>query len=332
MVMNRRRLGRSELEIAPLALGGNVFGWTADEQTSFKLLDAFITAGFNLIDTADTYSAWAPGNTGGESETVIGRWLKRGGHKREDIIIATKVGMEMRGQKGLSKSYILQSADDSLSRLQTDYIDLYQSHQDDPETPLEETLEAYAELIQKGKVRVIGASNYSAERLGQALQLSEQGGLPRYESLQPLYNLYEREAFELELEPLCVEKRVGVISYFSLASGFLTGKYRSESDLSKSPRGGGVKKYLDERGFRILSALDEVARRQASTPARVALAWLMARPSITAPIASATGLEQLGDLIEATKLELEKESLLLLDESSEWLEEAKSGGALKSSA
>jgi aryl-alcohol dehydrogenase-like predicted oxidoreductase len=319
MAVKRRRLGNSELEIAPLAFGGNVFGWTADEQTSFKLLDAFVEAGCNLIDTADVYSAWADGNTGGESETIIGRWLRRSG-RREEVIVATKVGMEMRGNKGLSKSYILKSAEESLGRLQTDYIDLYQSHQDDPETPLEETLEAYADLIRQGKVRVIGASNYSAERLNESLLVSHRNGLPRYESLQPLYNLYEREPFEAELEPLCAEKNVGVISYFSLASGFLSGKYRSEDDLGKSARGGGVKKYLNERGFRILDALDEVSKRKDSTPARVALAWLMARPSVTAPIASATGLEQLKDLIEATNLELDEGALRLLDEASEWRE------------
>jgi aryl-alcohol dehydrogenase-like predicted oxidoreductase len=328
--MKKRRLGKSDLLVAPLAFGGNVFGWTIDEQTSFELLDAFAGAGFNLIDTADVYSAWAPGNTGGESETIIGRWLKRGG-RREDVIIATKVGMEMRGEKGLAKAYILRSAEESLKRLGTDYIDLYQSHQDDPLTPIEETLEAYAELIRQGKVRAIGASNYSAERLRESLRLSEQNGLPRYESLQPLYNLYDREVFEAELEPLCLEQGVGVISYYSLASGFLSGKYRSESDLGKSARGGGVgKKYLNERGFRILDALDKVSERLGSTPARVALAWLIARPSVTAPIASATSLEQLNDLIEATKLELDEASLRLLGEASSWQEE--SGAAAKSSA
>lgn len=332
MAMKRRKLGNSELEVAPLAFGGNVFGWTVDEQTSFKLLDRFADAGFNLIDTADIYSAWAPGNSGGESETIIGRWLKQGG-RRERVIVATKVGMEMRGRKGLSKSYILKSADDSLRRLQTDYIDLYQSHQDDPETPIEETLEAFAELVRQGKVRVIGASNYSAERLGESLSISEQNGLPRYESLQPLYNLYDREAFEAELEPLCLEKSVGVISYFSLASGFLSGKYRSEDDLSKSARGDRVgKKYLNERGFRILNALDEVAGRHGSTPASVALAWLMARPSVTAPIASATSLEQLNDLIEATRLELDEAALSLLDEASAWREDGAEGQSMKSSA
>jgi aryl-alcohol dehydrogenase-like predicted oxidoreductase len=329
--MKRRRLGNSELEIATLAFGGNVFGWTVDERTSFELLDAFVAAGFNLIDTADVYSAWVPGNKGGESETVIGKWLNRSG-KREEVIIATKVGMEMRGEKGLSKSYILRSAEDSLRRLQTDHIDLYQSHQDDPDTPLEETLEAYSELIRQGKVRVIGASNYNAERLGQSLLKSEQNGLPRYESLQPLYNLYDRAAFEAELGPLCLEKNVGVISYFSLAKGFLSGKYRSENDLSKSARGGGVKKYLNERGFRILDALAEVARRLETTPAQVAIAWLIARPGVTAPIASATSLDQLNDLIEATKLELDESSLRLLDEASAWREEAGAGQELKSPA
>lgn len=331
MAMKRRRLGNSELEIAPLAFGGNVFGWTVDEQTSFELLDAFCAAGFNLIDTADVYSGWVPGNEGGESETIIGKWLNRSG-KREEVIIATKVGMEMRGERGLSKSYILRSAEDSLRRLQTDYIDLYQSHQDDPETPMEETLEAYAELIRQGKVRVIGASNYSAERLRQSLLISEQNGLPRYESLQPLYNLYDREGFESELEALCLEQNIGVISYYGLASGFLSGKYRAESDLNKSARGRGVKKYLDEHGFRILNALDEVARRRASTPARVALAWLIACPSVTAPIASATSLEQLNDLIEATKLELDESSSRLLVEASTWREETRAGQALKSPA
>lgn len=330
MTLKKRRLGNSELAIAPLAFGGNVFGWTIDEATSFKLLDAFVAAGCNLIDTADVYSAWAPGNNGGESETIIGKWLKRSG-KREEVILATKVGMEMRGSKGLAKSYILQSAEESLNRLQTDYIDLYQSHQDDPETPFEETLEAYAELIRQGKVRVIGASNYSAERLRQSQLISEQKDLPRYESLQPLYNLYEREAFEAELEPLCLEQNIGVISYFSLASGFLSGKYRSEDDLNKSARSGGVKKYLNERGLRILRALDEVAGWQASTPARVALAWLMARPSVTAPIASATNLEQLSDLIEATKLELDDSSLQLLEEASAWRDATGDAQTLKAS-
>jgi aryl-alcohol dehydrogenase-like predicted oxidoreductase len=324
-VMLKRQLGNSGLEVAPLAFGGNVFGWTIDEQTSFKLLDAFTDSGFNLIDTADVYSRWAEGNTGGESETIIGNWLKRTG-KREQVIIATKVGMNMgEGRKGLSKAHILRSVDESLKRLQTDYIDLYQSHQDDEETPIEETLETYAQLIKQGKVKAIGASNFSAERLAQALKLSEEKGLPRYESLQPLYNLYSREEYEKELEPLCLEKNVGVINYYALASGFLTGKYRSESDLQKSQRGAGVKKYLNERGFRILKALDQVAAEYNSTPARVALAWLIARPGITAPIASATSLEQFNDLVEATKLELDDTAIEQLNSASAW--QSKTTGA-----
>jgi aryl-alcohol dehydrogenase-like predicted oxidoreductase len=318
MKMNKRRLGKSGLEVSPLCFGGNVFGWTVDEPTSFGLLDAFVAAGFDFIDTADVYSRWVPGNKGGESEAILGEWMKQRGN-RDKIIIATKVGMEMGpDKKGLSKSYILSSVEDSLRRLQTDYIDLYQSHQDDPQTPLEETLEAYAQLIEQGKVRAIGASNYSAERLAQSLEVSEQRRLPRYESLQPLYNLYDRADYEQELEPICQEKGVGVISYYSLASGFLTGKYRSEEDLSKSVRGQGVKKYLNERGFRILKALDEVAAQHDSTPARIALAWLIARPGITAPIVSATSLEQLNDLIAATKLELDQSSIALLNQASAW--------------
>ena len=330
MAIKRRKLGNSEIEVAPLAFGGNVFGWTVDEPTSFELLDAFVGAGFNLVDTADAYSAWAPGNTGGESETIIGNWLARGGTRREDVVIATKVGWEMRGEKGLKKSYILRSAEESLRRLRTDYIDLYQSHKDDPETPQEETLEAYAELIRQGKVRAIGASNFSAERLREALSVSEQNGLPRYESLQPLYNLYDREPFEAELEPLCLEQHVGVINYYALASGFLSGKYRSEDDLGKSARGGGIgKKYLNERGFRILAALDEVSARLGATPAQVSLAWLISRPSVTAPIASATSVEQLNELVEATRLELDEAALRLLDEASAWREDA---AAMNSSA
>jgi len=314
--MRKRRLGKSGLEVSPLAFGGNVFGWTVDESTSFELLDGFVSAGFDLIDTADIYSTWVPGHTGGESETIIGKWMKRNGN-REKVTIATKVGLEMGpDKKGLSKAHILRSIDDSLKRLQTDYVDLYQSHKDDPDTPLEETLSAFAELIKQGKVIAIGASNYSGDRLAKALDVSEQLGIPRYESLQPEYNLYDREDYEEKLEPLCVEKGIGVINYYSLASGFLTGKYRSEADLGKSPRGEGIKKYLNERGFRILKALDEVAKEHDSTPARVALAWLMARPSITAPIASATNLEQLNDLIEATELTLNHSSIELLNQAS----------------
>ena len=261
--MKTRKLGSSTLEVSPLCLGSNVFGWTIDEKTSFAILDALVAAGFNFIDTADMYSTWVPGHKGGESETIIGNWMKRTGN-RSKVIIATKVGKEMGpNDKGLSKAYIFRAVERSLERLQTDYIDLYQSHADDEATPIEETLEAYAELIKQGKVRVIGASNYTAERLAAALEASEQHGYPRYESLQPHYNLYERAGYEAALEPLCLARGLGVIPYFSLASGFLTGKYRSESDLSKSPRGQGVKKYLDERGLRILGALDQVATGEA---------------------------------------------------------------------
>ena len=314
--MKKRKLGNSGLEVSPLAFGGNIFGWTVDEPTSFKLLDAFVSSGFEFIDTADMYSRWAPGNQGGESETIIGKWLKRSGN-RNKVLVATKVGMEMGpDKKGLSKSYILRSVEDSLKRLQTDYIDLYQSHADDPNTPLEETLGAFAQLIEQGKVRAIGASNYTAERLSQALQVSRKSGIPSYQSLQPLYNLYDRADYEATLEPVCLDNGLGVIPYFALASGFLTGKYRSESDLSKSARGQGVKKYLNERGLRILEALDQVAKRHDSSPARVSLAWLIARPGITAPIASATSPEQLNDLVEATRLELDRSSIDLLNEAS----------------
>jgi aryl-alcohol dehydrogenase-like predicted oxidoreductase len=311
-----RTLGRSGLRVAPLALGGNVFGWTADEAASFKVLDAFVGAGFNLIDTADVYSRWAPGNSGGESETIIGRWLKKTGD-RERVVIATKVGLEMgAGEKGLSRPYILRAVERSLDRLQTDSIDLYQSHQDDEGTPLEETLGAFAELIRQGKVRAIGASNYSAPRLAEALRVSKELGLPRYECLQPGYNLYDRAGFEAELEPLCVREGLGVIPYYSLAAGFLTGKYRGEADLAGRARGAKVKTYLNERGFRILAALDRVAARYKATPAKVAIAWLLARPSVTAPIASATGVEQLRDLLDATRLELDPAAVKTLADAS----------------
>ena len=313
--METRPIGRSGLRVPPLCFGGNVFGWTADAATSFTLLDRLVEAGINFVDTADVYSAWVPGNKGGESETIIGDWLKRRGG-RERIVLATKVGSEMGpGKKGLAKAYIRQAVEDSLRRLQTDYIDLYQSHRDDPETPIEETLEVYAELIKAGKVRAIGASNFTAERLSQALGVAERTGLPRYECLQPEFNLYDRGSYEGDLERVCRENEIGVITYFSLASGFLTGKYRSEADLAKSPRGQGIKKYLDERGRRILAALDEVAANHHARPAQVALAWLMARPGITAPIASATRLEQLDELIGATRLRLEPEEVERLDEA-----------------
>jgi aryl-alcohol dehydrogenase-like predicted oxidoreductase len=315
--MNKRQLGRSELHIAPLAFGGNVFGWSADEPTSFALLDAFVGAGFNLVDTADTYSRWAPGHSGGESEAVIGKWLKKSG-KRNSVVIATKVGMDMgNGNKGLSKQHIARSIDASLKRLQTDHVDLYQSHTDDAETSFEETLEAYARLIEAGKVRVIGASNYTAERLAAALDVSERDGLPRYESLQPNYNLVARGLFEKDLEPLCVKRDLGVINYFGLASGFLSGKYRSEADLGKTQvRGDSVKKYLNPQGLAVLAALDDVAKRYATTPASVAIAWLIARPSITAPIASATSVAQLNDLLTAATLQLDREAIETLDAAS----------------
>ena len=314
--MQKRQLGRSELQVAPLAFGGNVFGWTIDEATSFTLLDAFTGAGFNLVDTADVYSRWKPGNRGGESETIIGNWVRSRGN-RDKVIIATKVGSDMgQGKKDLTKKYILTAVEQSLQRLRTDYIDLYQTHWDDDTTPVEETLEAYAQLVKEGKVRWIGASNLSPARLKASLEASAQHGYPRYESFQPLYNLYERAAFEKELEAICLEQQLGVINYYSLASGFLTGKYRSEADLGKSPRGGGVKKYLDDRGLRILSALDAVSERYNTIPATVALAWLIARPSVTAPIASATSLQQLEPLLQAAQLTLDTAAIDQLNKAS----------------
>jgi aryl-alcohol dehydrogenase-like predicted oxidoreductase len=310
--MKQRSLGKSGLQVSPLCLGGNVFGWTADEPTSFAILDTFVDAGFNFVDTADVYSRWVPGHPGGESETVIGNWIARSG-KRQKLILATKLGKEMGpGKTGLSKAYMIEAVEASLRRLQTDYIDLYQSHADDPDTPQEETMEAYGELMKQGKVRAIGASNFGGERLAEALKLH-----PRYECLQPQYNLCERADYETNLEPLCASAGIGVIPYYGLASGFLTGKYRSEADLAKSPRGGGVKKYMNDRGFRILAALDKVAQQYESTPARVALAWLMARPSITAPIASATSVAQLRDLLESASLELDQPSIELLNQASQ---------------
>ena len=312
----KRELGNSGLKVAPLALGGNVFGWTADEKTSFRLLDAFADGGGDLIDTADMYSTWVPGHKGGESETVLGKWLSRGGN-RQKVLVATKVGKEMGpDRKGLSKPYILRAAEDSLKRLRTDHIDLYQSHEDDPETPLEETLEAFAQLIREGKVRAIGASNYNAKRLSEALQVSERRGHPAYQTLQPLYNLHERAEYEPELEPLCREKGLGGLPYFPLASGFLTGKYRSEKDLAGRARADMVRNYLDDRGFRILDALDQVARQYHAVPATVALAWLIARPGITAPIASATSLDQLSELMKSLELELDPSAIELLNRAS----------------
>jgi aryl-alcohol dehydrogenase-like predicted oxidoreductase len=312
--MKPRRL--AQFEVQPLAFGGNVFGWTADEATSFRLLDAFVDAGLNLVDTADIYSRWMPGHVGGESETILGRWLKKSG-KRDKVVIATKVGFDMgNGDKGLSAAYIKKAVDRSLARLQIDTIDLYQSHTDDESTPLEETLGAFADLIRAGKVRAIGASNYTAPRLSEALAVSRKNNLPAYECLQPHYSLIERTPYEAALEAVCVQEKLAVIPYFSLASGFLTGKYRSNADLAGKARGTRVEKYLNVRGFRILAALDDVSARLKSKPGIVSLAWLMARPSITAPIASATNVEQLADLVAATRLQLDAAAIEQLDAAS----------------
>ncbi|PPU77082.1 MULTISPECIES: aldo/keto reductase [Xanthomonas] len=311
-----RALGRSGLQIQPIVFGGNVFGWSADEATSFALLDAFVDAGFNLIDTADTYSSWVPGNRGGESEAIIGRWLARGG-KRDKVLIATKVG-KWSEHPGLSPDNIATAVDASLRRLQTDVIDLYQAHEDDESVPLEATLAAFGRLIEQGKVRAIGASNYSAARLRDALDVSAQYNLPRYESLQPEYNLYDRAGFEAELEPLVREHALGVISYYALASGFLTGKYRSADDAAKSSARGTsvVKQYLNPRGLRILQALDDVAASHHATPAQIALAWLIARPGISAPIVSATSVDQLHDVLAAAQLSLSAAHIAQLDDAS----------------
>jgi aryl-alcohol dehydrogenase-like predicted oxidoreductase len=314
--MARRKLGRTGFEVAPFAFGGNVFGWTVDESTSFRLLDTFVAAGFNLVDTADSYSRWAPGHTGGESETIIGRWIARRG-RHDDVVIATKVGSDMGlGYKCLRKDYIMRAVEDSLRRLQVDAIDIYQSHWDDDKTPLDETLDAYARLIEQGKVKVIGASNLTAERLAEALAVSKRHGGPRYETMQPLYNLYDRSTFEGPLAELCAHEQISVITYFSLAAGFLTGKYRSEADFAKSARGAGMKKYMNSRGLRILAALDEIAERVDANPAQVALAWLIARPGVAAPIASATSIGQLDELIAATRLELDADAIHALEKAS----------------
>jgi aryl-alcohol dehydrogenase-like predicted oxidoreductase len=311
--MKTTNLGSSNLEVSTLCFGGNVFGWTVDEAGSFELLDAFLAAGGNFIDTADTYSIWVPGLEGGESETIIGRWMKSR-NNRSQVVLATKVGMEMApDKKGLSKEYIFQAVEASLQRLQTDYIDLYISHTPDQSVPIEETLGAYAQLIEQGKVRVIGTSNESGESLRAALEASRTNGLPAYQSLQPLYNLYDRADFETELQPVCEEFNLGVTPYSALASGFLTGKYRNENDLGQSPRGGGVKAYMTDRGMKILEALDHVSREHRSTPTAIALAWLMSRSTVTAPIASATSMAQMKQLIAATQIELDAASLDLLN-------------------
>ena len=316
--MKRRPLGRSGFEVAPLAFGGNVFGWTADEPTAFRLLDTFTEHGFNLVDTADVYSKWAPGNSGGESETVIGHWIAQGGARREKLVLATKVGMEMPGgKKGLSREYIAQAAEDSLKRLRTDHIDLYQAHAEDPATPIDETLEAFSRLVRDGKVRAIGASNFSAASLDKAEAAAKSHGWPRFETLQPEYNLYSREKYEKELAPACARLGIGVIPYFGLARGFLSGKYRTEADVSQSPRGASIKTaYMNPRGMKILDALDQVARAHKAKCSQVALAWLMSRPTITAPIASATTIAQLRELMAAADLSLDGPALALLDDAS----------------
>jgi aryl-alcohol dehydrogenase-like predicted oxidoreductase len=314
--MEKRKLGQSSLEVPPITFGCNVFGWTADEKTSFALLDAWLAAGFNFLDTADVYARWVKGSTGGDSETIIGKWLKARGN-RDKIVLATKLGIEMApGKKGLSRAYMQTAVEDSLRRLQTDYIDLYQSHRDDPETPIEETLSAYADLIKAGKVREIGASNFSADRLAESLKISSTKGLPRYQSLQPQYSLVERNSFEGPLEELCLAEKIGVIGYYSLASGFLTGKYKSKSDAEGRARGRGVEKYLSDYGFGVITALEEVAARYEAKPGQIAIAWLIARPSVTAPIVSATTLEQVAELAEAAEIDLDAESIAKIDAAS----------------
>lgn len=315
--MEKRKLGHSDLFVSPITFGGNVFGWTVDEATSFHILDGFTEAGFNFIDTADTYSRWYPGNSGGESETIIGNWIKSR-KNRNDLIIATKVGGDMGNGKSLSKVHILQSVEQSLKRLNTDYIDLYQSHYDDLDTPIEETLSAYDQLIKEGKIRWIGASNFSPERLTESLELAQKLSLPKYQTFQPEYNLYSREKYEKDFEQIVLKYQLGVINYYGLASGFLSGKYRSEADLDKSKRGGSVKAYLNERGFRILKALDEVSEQYNASTASVALAWLISRPSVTAPIASVTSLAQLEELKRAAALHLNIEDIAILDAASDW--------------
>ncbi|MCE3227892.1 MAG: oxidoreductase [Bacteroidetes bacterium] len=315
--MNARKLGNSGIEVMPLCLGGNVFGWTINETISFDILDGFVSEGFNFIDTADVYSRWAS-NIGGESESIIGKWMKKN-KNRNKIILATKAGMDMgQGKVDVSKKYILKAAEASLKRLQTDYIDLYQTHKDDETVPVEEALEAYAQLIKEGKVRTIGASNFSPARLNAALEASKKYNLPKYETLQPLYNLYDREIFEKELEGICIQNSISVINFYSLAAGFLSGKYRKKSDLTQSVRGAKAETYMTEKGMKILEALDKVSSKHSCTNSSVALAWLLTRKSVTAPIASATTKEQLGALVKGVFLTLDKSDLNLLDEASSW--------------
>jgi len=314
--MKTRQLGHTKMQVAPLMLGGNVFGWTIDAETSFKVLDAFVDRGFNFIDTADAYSRWKPGNHGGESESIIGQWFQRSG-KRDKVILATKLGMDLGdGKKGLSGKYILEAVEASLTRLQTDHIDLYQSHVDDQTVPLDETLGAYRKLIEQGKVRAIGASNYSGARLREAVEIAQRDGLPAYQTLQPEYNLYDRQKFEQDQQPVAEELGIGVVPYFSLASGFLTGKYKTKEDTAGKNRGSRVEKYFDERGMKILAALDEVAKETGAAQATISLAWLLAQPTILAPIASATSVEQLQALVAAPDLTLSEAALKKLTEAS----------------
>ena len=316
--MEKRKLGKSGLLVTPIAFGGNVFGWTVDENQSFKLLDAFVDADFNFIDTADTYSWWVEGNKGGESEAIIGKWFSER-KNRDNIILSTKVGSQTKEHpKNNSKKFILASVESSLRRLRTDYIDLYQTHFDDEITPVEETLSAYQQLIKEGKVRAIGTSNMSPERILQSLKASEENDLPKYETLQPLYNLLEREPYEKELQAIVKQNDMGVINYYSLASGFLTGKYRGKNDLDKSPRSHGLEKYLNEKGFKILEALDQVSEKHNSNPATISLAWLLARPTITAPIVSATSIKQLQSIIDAPQVKLDQRDLDTLNKASSW--------------
>ena len=315
-MLRKRQLGKTDLQVPAITLGTNVLGWTVNEQNAYSLLDRALDQGLNFIDTADSYSKWAPGNQGGESETIIGNWLNKN-RRRKDVIIATKVGSDMGvGKKGLGRKHILEGAEASLRRLQTDYIDLYFSHIDDQSTPLEDTLAAYAQLIREGKVRFIGASNYTGARVREALELSSRNNLPRYDVLQPLYNLLEREAYESDLAPIAKEYGLGVMPYYGLASGFLSGKYKSESDLRDKPRAGGVSKYMNSRGFAVIDALERVAREHQSTAAAVALAWLSHQPTITSAIASATSETQMNGLVEAAKLELNPDSIEMLNTAS----------------
>ncbi len=316
--MEKRTLGKTDLQIYPVVFGGNVFGWTIDKPTSFDVLDKFIGSGFNGIDTADVYSRWAPGNTGGESETIIGQWIRQR-KNRQQVVVMTKVGSDMGdGKKGLKKDCIIRAAEDSLRRLQTDYLDLYQTHFDEETTPVEEMLEAYAQLIKDGKVRWIGTSNMSVERIHESLKAHNEKGLPQYQTLQPHYNLYARELYETHYEPLAVEYDMGVITYYSLESGFLTGKYRTADDIGKSPRGGKMQHYFNDRGMKILNALELVSKQYHTTPAAVALAWLIQRPSVTAPIVSATHTQQLDSIIQAPSLNLDPDAVMLLNAASQW--------------